>query len=133
MWRSGRFGSVWEDSGSGESESDSSSDPDSEDSGSAAFAQRVHPAEQFRAERGEAEDVDKVRSGECTPRAAMWLKNAEPPLNPPPEINVEGFNIFFRLSARSSNTHQRGLIWSAILTPLNFREKTRLHTQGTLF
>ena len=32
--------------------------PDSEDSGSAAFAQRVHPAEQFRAERGEAEDVD---------------------------------------------------------------------------
>ena len=47
-----------EDSGSGESETDSSSDPDSEDSGSAAFAQRVHPAEQFRAERGEAEDVD---------------------------------------------------------------------------
>ena len=88
----------------------SSSDPDSEDSGSAAFAQRVHQAEQFRAERGEAEDVDKARSGVCTPRAAMWLKNAEPPLNPPPEINVEGFNIFFRLSARSSNTHQRGLI-----------------------
>ena len=27
---------------------------------------------------------------------------------------------FFRLSARSSNTHQRGLIWSAIFTPLNF-------------
>ena len=50
----------------------------------------------------------------------MWLKNAEPPLNPPPEINVEGFNIFFRLSARSSNTRQRGLIWSAIFTPLNF-------------
>ena len=39
---------------------------------------------------------------------------------PSPEINVEGFNIFFRLSARSSNTHQRGLIWSAIFTPLNF-------------
>ena len=36
-----------EDSGSGESETDSSSDPDSEDSGSAAFAQRVHPAEQL--------------------------------------------------------------------------------------
>ena len=84
-----------EDSGSGKSETDSSSDPDSEDSGSAAFAQRVHPAEQFRAERGEAEHVDTVRSGQCTPRAAMWLKNAEPPLNPPPEINVEGFNIFF--------------------------------------
>ena len=39
----------------------------------------------------------------------------------------------FRLSARSSNTHQRGLIWSAIFTPLNFREKRRLHLRGTLF
>ena len=47
---------------------------------------------------------------------------------PSPEINVEGFNIFFRLSARSSNTHQRGLIWSAILTPVNFREKTCLQS-----
>ena len=52
---------------------------------------------------------------------------------PSPEINVEGFNIFFRLSARSSNTHQRGLIWSAILTTLNFREKTRLQSGDTLF
>ena len=52
-----------EDSGSGKSETDSSSDPDSEDSGSAAFAQRVHPAEQFRAERGEAEDVDRSDRG----------------------------------------------------------------------
>ena len=88
-----------EDSGSGESETDSSSDPDSEDSGSAAFAQRVHPAEQFRAERGEAEDVDSfvdtIRSRQCTPRAATWLKKTETPLNPPPEINVEEFNIFF--------------------------------------
>ena len=56
------------------------------------------------------------------------------PLNPPPEINVEDFNIFFfRLSARSSNTHQRGLIWSAIFIPLNFREKRRLHIRGSLF
>ena len=53
--------------------------------------------------------------------------------DPPPEINVEGFNIFFRLSARSSNTHQRGFIWSAILTTLNFREKTRLQSGDTLF
>ena len=74
-----------------------------------------------------------ARSGECTPRAAIWLKNAESPLNPLPEINVEGFNIFFRLSARSSNTHQRGLIWSAILTTLNFCEKTRLQSGDALF
>ena len=53
--------------------------------------------------------------------------------DPPPEINVEGFNIFFRLSARSSNTHQRGFIWSAILTTINFREKTRLQSGDTLF
>ena len=122
-----------EDSGSGESETDSSSDPDSEDSGSAAFAQRVHPAEQFRAERGEAEHVDTVRSGQCTPRAAMWLKNAASPLNPPPKSMLKGSIFFFRLSARSSNTHQRGLIWSAILTTLNFREKTRLQSGDTLF
>ena len=102
--------------------------PDSEDSGSAAFAQRVHPAEQFRAERGEAEHVDTVRSGQCTPRAAMWLKNAASPLNPPPKSMLKGSKFFFRTSARSSNTHQRGLIWSAMLTPVNFREKTCLQS-----
>ena len=68
--------------------------------------------------------------------APFWVaavKKAESALNPPPEINVEGFNFFFRLSARSSNTHQRGLIWSAILTTLNFREKTRLQSGDALF
>ena len=46
---------------------------------------------------------------------------------------LKGSIFFFRLSARSSNTHQRGLIWSAIFTPLNFREKRRLHSRGSLF
>ena len=53
--------------------------------------------------------------------------------NPPPKSMLKSSNIFFRLSARSSNTHQRGFIWSAILTPMNFREKTRLQSGDTLF
>ena len=51
----------------------------------------------------------------------------------PPKSMLKGSIFFFRLSARSSNTHQRGLIWSAILTTLNFREKTRLQSGDTLF
>ena len=79
--------------------------PDSEDSGSAAFAQRVHPAEQFRAERGEAEHVDTVRSGQCTPRAAMWLKNAASPLNPPPKSMLKGWVQYFFSSFSTFQQH----------------------------
>ena len=36
------------------------------------------------------------------------------------KVVIRVLKKLFRLSARSSNTHQRGLIWSAIFTPLNF-------------
>ena len=36
------------------------------------------------------------------------------------KVVIRVLKKLFRLSARSSNTHQRGLIWLAIFTPLNF-------------
>ena len=87
-----------EDSGSGESETDSSADPISEDSGSAAFAQRVHPAEQFRAERGEAEDVDSwTRSdrGNARRERPRGSKRPKHLRTLPPKSMLKGSIFFF--------------------------------------
>ena len=42
-----------------------------------------------------------------------------------PKSMLRSLGIFFRPSAPSSNTHSGGLIWSAILTPINFAAHSR--------
>ena len=74
-----------------------------------------------------------ARSGGCTPRVAMWLKNAESPLNPPPEINVEGFNIFFFVFQHVPATPiSAGSYGRLFLPPLIFVKKDA-YSQEVLF
>ena len=55
-----------------------------------------------------SEDDQSGKSAEIL--RANRLKNAETHLKPSPEINVEELQYFFRPSAPSSNTHQRGRV-----------------------
>ena len=68
--------------------------------------------------------MDTIRSRQCTPRAATWLKKTATPLNPPPEINVEEFNIFFFVFQHVPATPiSAGSYGRLFLSPLIFVKK----------